>query len=497
MQIDDLTAGLSLSFLINLNTEQLQFESKILEVYPRRHTLLAQGVFTDDKIISFRGKGLVVDLIVTLPEDKPQLFKNVTTNVVKLSDGTLCYTVSSIAGSKTYNRRQSYRCYVGIETAVQCGLNRAAHDAIIKDISYNGFSVVSKEDLKLEVNQTVHAVLNDHMDETAENFNFHLYGLVARIQELENGLFLYGCRLDEITTLKTRVAKFKDFYGLFEQLREDADGLSVSELIDAIVKRTGYLQLLMAEGTDDALNRIQNIDEFVNKAAEYDKANPEGKLEGFLEEVALVADIDSYEEGEETVALMTLHSAKGLEFPYVFIIGMEEGIFPGFRAVMYGGEKEIEEERRLCYVGITRAKEELYLTHAKSRMQHGITQYNPPSRFLKEIPADLVDMPTRQISDMAKKYDAMTQNKPALGRKNVLPPTAKFGGVGMKKEMPAPKDFKLSYGVGDKVRAPKYGIGTVVSINNGGADFEVTVSFGAKGTKKFMARLSKLIKVSE
>lgn len=196
MQIDDLTAGLSLNFLIHLNTEQLQFESKILEVYPRRHTLLAEGVFTDDKIISFRGKGLVVDLIVTFPEEKPQLFKNVTTNVVKRADGTLCYTVFSVAGSKTYNRRQSYRCYVGIETAVQCGLNRAAHDAIIKDISYNGFSVVSKEDLKLEVNQTVHAVLNDHMDETAENFNFHLYGLVARIQELENGLFLYGCRLN-------------------------------------------------------------------------------------------------------------------------------------------------------------------------------------------------------------------------------------------------------------------------------------------------------------
>ena len=285
-------------------------------------------------------------------------------------------------------------------------------------------------------------------------------------------------------------------YEVASRLSDKGRFIGIDQDADAI-EAAGYLQLLMAEGTDDALNRIQNIDEFVNKAAEYDKANPEGKLEGFLEEVALVADIDSYEEGEETVALMTLHSAKGLEFPYVFIIGMEEGIFPGFRAVMYGGEKEIEEERRLCYVGITRAKEELYLTHAKSRMQHGITQYNPPSRFLKEIPADLVDMPTRQISDMAKKYDAMTQNKPALGRKNVLPPTAKFGGIGRKKEMPAPKDFKLSYGVGDKVRAPKYGIGTVVSINNGGADFEVTVSFGAKGTKKFMARLSKLIKVSE
>lgn len=195
MQIDDLTAGLSLSFIIHLNNEELQFESRILEVYSRRHTLLAEGVFTDDKIISFRGKGLLVDLLVTLPDDKPQLFKNVTTNVVKRADGTLCYTVFSIAGSKTYNRRQSYRCYVGIETAIQCGLNHAAHDVIIKDISYNGFAVVSKEDLELGVNQTVHAVLNDHLEETAENFNFHLYGLVARVQELENGLFLYGCRL--------------------------------------------------------------------------------------------------------------------------------------------------------------------------------------------------------------------------------------------------------------------------------------------------------------
>lgn len=315
----------------------------------------------------------------------------------------------------------------------------------------------------------------------------------------EQNIPLYGAlaRLDEITTLKTRVAKFKDFYELFEHLREDAAGLSVAELIDAVVKRTGYLQILMAEGTDEALSRIQNIDEFVNKAAEFDKANPEGNLEGFLEEVALVADIDSYEEGEEAVALMTLHSAKGLEFPYVFIIGMEEGIFPSYRAVMYGGEKEIEEERRLCYVGITRAKEELFLTHAKNRMQHGITQYNPPSRFLKEIPADLVDLPTRQVSEMAKRYDAMTTMKnTAMGRKNVMAPAARFG-MGGKKEMPAPKDFRLDYGVGDKVRAPKYGIGTVVSVNPGGADFEVEVSFGAKGTKKFMARLSKLIKVSE
>ena len=314
----------------------------------------------------------------------------------------------------------------------------------------------------------------------------------------ENNLSLYGAlaHLDEITSLKTRIAKFKDFYTMFEQLREDFSDMTVSELIDAVVKRTGYLHQLMMEGTDEALNRIQNIDEFVNKATEYDQSRgEEGTLEGFLEEVALVADIDSYEEGEDAVALMTMHSAKGLEFPYVFLIGMEESIFPTYRAVMYGGEKEIEEERRLCYVGITRAKEELFMVHAKSRMMHGITQSNAPSRFLKEIPEELVDMPTRQVSEMAKKYEKLVNTRPATGRKNVTPPAAAFG---MRKPaMPAPKDFVLNYAVGDQVRAPKYGIGTVVSINNGGADYEVEVSFGAKGTKKFMAKLSKLIKVSE
>lgn len=313
-----------------------------------------------------------------------------------------------------------------------------------------------------------------------------------------HGLSLYGAlqRLDEITELKSRAAKLKDFYELLEHLRQDADQMPVAELMDAIVKRTGYLQQLLDEGTEEALGRIQNIDEFVNKAAEYDKSNPEGGLGGFLEEVALVADIDSYDAAEDAVALMTLHSAKGLEFPYVFMIGMEEGIFPGYRAVMYGGEKEIEEERRLCYVGITRAKEELFLSHARSRMQHGITQMNPSSRFLKEIPSDLVDMPTRSRSELAKKYEMRNNIKiaPMGGRKNIIPPAAAYGA---KNPIPAPKDFVPEYQPGDKVRAPKYGIGTVVSIRPGGADYEVEVSFDAKGTKKFMARLSKLIKVSE
>lgn len=300
--------------------------------------------------------------------------------------------------------------------------------------------------------------------------------------------------LDDMPELKTKAKKFQEFYDLFESLRKDASDLPPAELIDTIVKRSGYLQLLLGEGTDEALARIENIDEFVNKAAEYAKDNLEVTLEGFLEEVALVADIDGYQEAEESVVLMTLHSAKGLEFPYVFMIGMEEGIFPGYRAVMYGGEKEIEEERRLCYVGITRAKEVLYLTHAKSRMQHGLTQYNAPSRFLKEIPADLVDMPTRQLSDTAREYALRNSMKIApITTRSKTSPYARP----VKQDLPTPKDFVLNYQEGDKVRAPKYGIGVVKSIRGAGADFEVEVSFGEKGTKKFMAKLSKLIKVSE
>ncbi len=313
----------------------------------------------------------------------------------------------------------------------------------------------------------------------------------------EHGLMLYDAfrRLDEIPELKSRAGKLQDFFDLMEHLKEDANTMPVADLMDAVVKRTGYLQLLLEEGTEEALSRIENIDEFINKAAAYEKENPEGGLNGFLEDVALVADIDGYEASENVVALMTLHSAKGLEFPYVFMIGMEEGIFPGYRAVMYGGEKEIEEERRLCYVGITRAKEELFLTHAKSRMQHGITQYHAPSRFLDEIPPELVDQPKRKLSEMAQQLarrESMRVVTPAKNKTVVNPYAAK-----PKTEFPTPKTFTLDFQVGDKVRAPKYGIGEVKSIQSAGADFEVEVYFGAKGTKKFMAKLSKLIKISE
>ena len=299
--------------------------------------------------------------------------------------------------------------------------------------------------------------------------------------------------LNEMPELKTRVKKFQEFYDFMEHLKEDAKTLSIVELIDGIVKRSGYMQLLLNEGTEEALSRIENIDEFINKAAEYEKAEPEGGLSGFLEDIALVADIDNYSENEESVALMTLHTAKGLEFPYVFIVGMEEGIFPSYRSIVYGGEKEIEEERRLCYVGITRAKEELFLSFAKSRMQHGITQYNAPSRFLKEIPSELIEMPVRPISEAAKEFALRSSMK----IKPVFTKPNPYGMSKQKTQLPSPKGVVLDFKEGDKVRAPKYGIGVVKAIRPGGADFEVEVSFAEKGTKKFMAGLSKLKKIEE
>lgn len=299
--------------------------------------------------------------------------------------------------------------------------------------------------------------------------------------------------LDNIPELKTRMAKFKDFYELISNLRKDAEVLTAHELIDHVIRRSGYKQVLLNEGTEDALGRLENLNQFVNKAVEYNMMNPNGNLIGFLEEIALVSDLDAYQEVNDKVILMTLHSAKGLEFPYVFMVGMEEGIFPGFRATVYGGAKEIEEERRLCYVGITRAKVGLFLTHAKSRMQHGITQYNPPSRFLKELPMELIDMPVRQVSGMAQQYAdrdsrkmrpiTTLKSKPALKGNELLIKT-----------LTTPK-FQLTYEVGDQVKAPRYGVGTVEAIEKAGADFEVTIDFEEKGKKKFMAKLCKLKKV--
>lgn len=196
MKIEALTAGLSVSFYVRIKEQRLKFDSLILEVYPKKKLVLAEAVYKNDKIISLRGNRILVDMLVTFLDEKPQLFQNVTVLTVKKTDGTLCYSLACATESKPYNRRGSFRCYVGISTSIQAGSNRAAKDAIIRDVSASGFSIVCESDVELLPGQIVHAVLNDYINDSAENFSFHLYGLVSRIQELENGKFLYGCRLN-------------------------------------------------------------------------------------------------------------------------------------------------------------------------------------------------------------------------------------------------------------------------------------------------------------
>ena len=305
---------------------------------------------------------------------------------------------------------------------------------------------------------------------------------------VERNISLFSAlgRAGECPELKARGKKLTDFYNFICSLKKRAESLQVHELIAAVAEETGYKAELEADGTDDAMMRIENIDEFTAKAVEFEKTTEDATVSAFLEEIALVADIDSYNENDDAVVLMTLHSAKGLEFPYVFMVGMEEGLFPGSRAISSGDPNDMEEERRLCYVGITRARKELFLTYALHRMQHGQIQYNAPSRFLAELPPELLDNRFKKPQNDPIKHWSFS---PAGGMKRNIISNP------YKSELSKPTNVEIDFKVGDKVRAPKYGIGEVKDIKSAGADYEVTVLFTGKGAKKFMAGLSKLKKV--
>ncbi|MBS5081354.1 MAG: DNA helicase PcrA [Clostridiales bacterium] len=291
---------------------------------------------------------------------------------------------------------------------------------------------------------------------------------------------------ESIATLGRSAVKIKPFVTFIQTLRSKQDYLSVQEILTSIIDETGYVKELEAEDTDEARARIENIDELITKVVSYESDAEEPTLSGFLEEVALVADIDSLEEDSNHVVLMTLHSAKGLEFPNVYLAGMEDGIFPSYMTITSDDPLEIEEERRLCYVGITRAKQRLTLTSAKSRMIRGETQYNKVSRFIREIPRELVAV-GGQVKDKVEDIPKPTnyaQAKTAFKTKIFDP-----------RQFQVKKADALDYGVGDQVKHIKFGVGTVEGIVEGGKDYEVTVNFEKAGVKKMFAAFAKLKKV--
>ena len=293
----------------------------------------------------------------------------------------------------------------------------------------------------------------------------------------------------EIPGLGKAALKIQPFVHLIHEMRLSLADMSMQDLIQAILDKTGYAEDLKSEDTDESEARLENIDEFINKAVTYEEGAEEPNLSGFLEEVALVADIDSVEDGDNRVLLMTLHSAKGLEFPYVYLAGMEDGLFPSYMSIAADDPtEEIEEERRLCYVGITRAMKELTITCARCRMVRGETQYNNVSRFVREIPSELLArksvMPREPKKPEVPQNTSYQKAKEAFRTKTFDP-----------QQFKVVKADKLDYTVGDQVSHVKFGKGTVLEIAEGGRDYEVKVDFERFGVKKMFASFAKLKKV--
>ena len=361
-------------------------------------------------------------------------------------------------------------------------------------------------------------------------------------------LFDAMCDVNRIPGLGKAAGKINEFVNMILVLRAGRESYGIVDLISAVMERTNYAEYLIDQDEESASDRLSNIDELITKATGYEETHDEINLSEFLEEIALVTDLDSVENAENRVLLMTLHGAKGLEFPYVYLAGMEDGLFPSYMTISSGEAEDLEEERRLAYVGITRAMQELTLTCAKSRMIRGETQYNPISRFVREIPGELLDqeMPRSSSRKAAEEIFGI----PSFGGSKEGPGFQGFGGYkegsgfptfgGAKKgeqypwsgaSQPTQKPFvsrrssitpeekkpfiaqqasKLSalsslqkgaqmqsgeapeYAVGDRVRHVKYGDGTVLAIVKEPRDYKVTVNFDGAGQKIMYASFAKL-----
>jgi DNA helicase-2/ATP-dependent DNA helicase PcrA len=301
-----------------------------------------------------------------------------------------------------------------------------------------------------------------------------------------------------------------EFYDLITNLYQMVDYLSVSELTEEMLKRTRYREEYERENSLESRARLENIEEFLSVALDFEKKNEDKSLVAFLTELALVSDIDKLDEEEENsddkVVLMTLHSAKGLEFPYVFLIGMEEGIFPHSRSLF--DEEEMEEERRLAYVGITRAEQELYMTHARVRTLFGKTNTNMPSRFLKEIPEEITEtvgnerkggiFGNRSYSDTRASRSGFGDGWGPSSSSEGTGSSMAVGTPGFIKKRPMVQgaDLSISWSVGDKVSHGKWGTGTIVATKGGGDDLELNIAFPQPvGVKRLLAKFAPVTKI--
>lgn len=318
----------------------------------------------------------------------------------------------------------------------------------------------------------------------------------------DNDISLYAAvaRGSEIPSLsKAAVGKLDNFCMLISELRAKSRELSIKELISEIINDVKYEEYLADDDEPDEIaDRMQNISELISKAAAYEETADMPTLAGFLEEVALVADIDNMDENNNIVSLMTLHSAKGLEFPCVYLAGMEDGTFPSYMAIQSDDKCDLEEERRLCYVGITRARKRLVLSMAKQRMIRGEMMLCKQSRFINEIPKELLLESGQGIRKPQSFSSEAAVRLAENAMRAALPwnrPAARMSAIKKGAPQTAASEEELGYTKGDRVRHIKFGEGTVTNIASGGRDFEVTVQFDTAGVKKMFASFAKLVKI--
>lgn len=413
------------------------------------------------------------------------------------------YVVGDIAKGRREGRFQYRDCAVLYRTNAQSRLFE--EKCLLANIPYKivgGVNFYARKEIKdlLSYMKTVDNAADDLAVKRILNVPKRGIGAttITRVQDYADSMQMsfYEAlqNAGEIPSIGRAASKIKGFVSFIQSLKSKAQAYTVEEILEEIIDLTGYVDELKAEDTEESRARIENIDELISKTVSYqDLRSAEGaeaSLSGFLEEIALIADIDTVDPGQDYVLLMTLHSAKGLEFPNVYLAGMEDGIFPGSMSVFSADPSDMEEERRLCYVGITRAMKELTLTSARQRMIRGETQYNRVSRFVREIPRELVEL-----------GEIIQDKKPKIPETS----SAKSGYAQMRMAFQAnafqPQNFKvtkadsLDYGVGDTVRHVKFGVGIVKNIVEGGRDYEVTVDFDRVGTKKMFAGFAKLKKI--
>ena len=339
----------------------------------------------------------------------------------------------------------------------------------------------------------------DNIEKLAEDTGISMYEIIKNADQ-------YG--------LNRVFLNSREFVNVIEELRNKKDDIKISELIKEILNKSGYTKALEEENTIEAENRIENLDEFLTVAIEFEDESAENKLSDFLEGITLSSDIDNMEETDDSVTLMTLHSAKGLEFPVVFLVGMEEGIFPGYKSI--SEPKELEEERRLCYVGITRAKKNLFLTCSKQRTIFGSTSCNPISRFLKEIPEELLDGYDETFGENQEnnrfedsKYSWTYGSKDngniktyKIDKKEPVSAASNITGFAFRTaesflnsigKKTSNSNVDLSqYKAGVRIFHKKFGKGTISTVEPEGEDLKVDINFDKVGHKRLMAKYANL-----